>query len=115
VRASVATPARASERIAIQQQLLAGVVPQARRVVGVLVTAGDGEDALPQHVEQCVLHAIGGAPLGERAGHGAGQAQSLIRGAEQHRAGVAAAVGLIEPKPQEVAGTRHRTEPGRLC
>ena len=103
---------RAGERIAIQHELVAGVVPQARGVVGVLVPAGDGEDALPQHVVQAVLHAIGGASLGERARQRSRQTQSLIHRAEQHRAGVAAAVGLIEPSHKRLR--EQGIEPNRV-
>lgn len=105
--------ARAVDRIAIQQQLVDGVVGQGVRVIRVGVPAREAEDALREEIPHGMAHAGRVPSVAQDARQRVDQAQATVRGLEQDRAAVRTRVGLVEGG-DEGLGNEIREE-NRLC
>src|SRR5207249_6869063 len=88
---------RALERIALEQQLVDGVVDQPRGVVAVGVTTGQPEDALTQQIPERVRDLAGLPVIANDAGQPPRQPESVVDRLDQNRAAIGAGLGLIEP------------------
>ena len=88
---------RPGERIALEQELVDGVLGQPRAVVAIGVAAGDPEDALLHQLAQRVLDLAGLPPIGQAGRQPSSQPQAVVEGLEQHGPPIRAGVSLVEP------------------
>jgi hypothetical protein len=72
------------------------VLAEKVEVVGILIPAGDGEDALAQEIRQQVRHLGGIAPVREGPGQRVDQAETLVGTGQQENAAVRTDATAIE-------------------
>ena len=90
------TQIAAAVRQAPAGQLEGGIGAQIVEVVGVLITAGDGEDAGAQNVGDAVRHQGGIARVGDQGGEPVGDAEAPLGGGQQHHAAIGCEASAIE-------------------
>jgi hypothetical protein len=81
-------------------------------IVDILVTQGDGEDALADERRHCVQQRIRVAPIPETAGKSLDQPDCSVRGPEQQPAGVRGDLATVERAHNPV--TFHGSEIERI-
>ena len=104
----------ARDRVPARQQLVHGIVRDARRVVPVRVAAGDAEGPLPQQLLDLVSDLARLTPVIQAGGQPLREAELLVDGLEQQRTAVRAAVLLVELRDHGLAREELR-EQDRLC
>jgi len=94
--ASAARPYRARNRLSVQQHLAHRIGSQTRPVVGVRITAADGERGLREKIMQRMANLARLPRIAQTACHTGDQSVTLLGCLQQHRATNGTALPLVE-------------------